>query len=131
MNIFWKTVGTILVAVVLALCVGKQEKDLAMVLTTAAAVMTLTAAFSYLDPVLSLLRRLESLGGLQPGVLDTLLKITGIGLVSEVAATICQDSGNGALAKGMQLLGTALILSLSVPLFETLLELVQHILGEI
>ena len=131
MVLFWKTAAGILVAVVLVLAVGKQERDLALLLTMAASAMAAVIAFSYLEPVLDFLYRLEQLGDLQAGALGILLKITGISLVTELTERICQDSGNAALAHGMQLLGTAVILSQSLPLLETLLDLVQRIMGEL
>lgn len=130
MNIFWKTVGGILIALVLSLSLGKREGDLALVLSMAVCCMAAVAAMSFLEPVLSFLQRLEQVGDLQSGVLGILLKMLGVGLVSELASGICQDGGNSALARGVQLLGSAVMLQLSLPVFETLLELVQQILGE-
>lgn len=131
MDMFWKTAAGVLIAAVLVLAVGKQEKDLALLLTMAVCTMTAIAAFYFLEPVISFLYRLEELGDLQTGILSTLLKIAGIGLVCEIAGTICQDSGNASLAKGIGFLGTAVILSLSVPVLQTLLDLIQDILGEL
>lgn len=131
MAVFWKAAAWILTAVVLVLAVGKQEKDLALMLTMAVCVMAVGAALSFLEPVISFLYRLEELGDLQSGVLEILLKIVGIGLVSEIAEMICKDSGNASLARGMELLGSAVILSLSLPILETFLDLIQRILGEI
>jgi hypothetical protein len=52
-------------------------------------------------------------------------------LIGELAGLICSDAGNAALAKSIQILTTAVILWLSIPLFESLLDLVQAILGEL
>lgn len=131
MTVFWKAAAGILIAVVLVLAVGKQEKDLALMLTMAVCVMAVLVALSFLEPVISFLYRLEELGDLQSGVLAALLKIVGIGLVTEIAEMICQDSGNASLARGMQLLGSAVILFLSLPVLETFLDLIQQILGEL
>lgn len=131
MELFWKGAAGILIAAVLVPVVGKQEKDLALLLTMAACVMAAAAAFSFLEPVLDFLRRLEQLGDLQTGILETLLKITGISLVTDLAAMVCQDSGNDALARGMRLLGTGVVLFLSLPVLETLLTVLQQILGEL
>ncbi len=130
MGVFWKAAAGILVALVLSLALGKLQGDLALLLTMAACCMAAGTALSFLKPVLSFLYRLEELGNLQSGALGILLKILGVGLVSELAAMICQDGGNSSLARGIQLLGSALILQLSLPVFETLLELTQRILGE-
>ena len=61
----------------------------------------------------------------------TLLKVTGIGMVTEIAALVCKDAGNESMGKSMQLLGTATILWLSMPLLTALIELLQKILGEL
>ena len=111
--------------------VGKQERDLAVMLCMAACAMVGIAAFAVLEPVLDFLYRLTELGDFQHGVLKTLMKITGIGIVSELVQMICKDSGNSALAQMMHLLGTAMILLLSPPILEALLDLVQQILGEL
>lgn len=44
---------------------------------------------------------------------------------------VCTDAGNASLGKAVQLLGTAVILWLSLPLFKALVELLQSILGEV
>lgn len=129
MAAFWKAAAGILTAVILVLTLGKQEKDLALMLTMMVCAMAAMTAFSFLEPVVAFLYHLEELGDLQSGVLATLLKITGIGLVTELSGRICQDSGNTSLARGMELLGSAVILYLSLPILETLLDLIQKILG--
>ncbi len=131
MDLYWKTVGGILIALVLILAVGKQQQDLALLLGMMTCVLAVGIAFVYLEPVLDFLYRLEQLGDLQTGILQTLLKILGIGLTSQIAGLICQDSGNASLARGMELLGTSAVLLLSLPIFETLLELVLQILGDL
>jgi stage III sporulation protein AD len=68
---------------------------------------------------------------LNTDLLAVILKTVGIGIVGELATLICTDAGNTALAKTVQILTTAMILWLSIPLFESLLDLVQAILGEL
>ena len=131
MALFWKGAAGLFVVAVLVITVGRQEKDIALLLVMAACVMVVTAGLSLLEPVVDLLHRLEELGNLQSGVLSILLKITGIGLVTQTGGMILSDSGNTSLARGLQLLGTSVILYLSVPVFETLIDLIQHVLGEI
>ena len=84
-----------------------------------------------MNEALDFLRELEALGDLQGDVLGILLKAVGIGLVSEIAGMVCSDAGNGSLGKTLQMLGSAAILYLSLPVFSALLELVREILREI
>lgn len=131
MELFLKAAALILVTVVLSLFLGKLEKDTAVLMSIAACCIAGAAAFHYLEPVFSFLSKLASVGNFQDGILDTLLKVVGITLVSEITGTICADSGNGSLGKMLQLLGSGVILYLSLPIFESLLGLLTEILGEL
>ena len=131
MEMFWKAAAAVLIAVVLGLALGKQEKDISVLLTMAVCCMGATIAISYLEPVLDFLRELEALGDLQGDMLGILLKAVGIGLVAEIAGMVCTDAGNGSLGKTLQMLGSAAILYLSLPIFSALLKLIQDILGEL
>ena len=93
--------------------------------------MVLMVMLRFLDPILELLKQFETLGNLQPQWLSILLKAVCIGLVVEICSLICTDAGNSTLAKALQILGTVVILWLSVPLMNSLIDLLQQILGEI
>lgn len=129
--LYGKALAGALTAAVLAVTVKKQEGDLSLVLSMCACILAALGAFSLLEPVLTFLRELEELAQLQSGVLGILLKITGIALTGELAAAILSDSGNAALARGMQMFTGAVITVLSLPILETLIRLVQEILGGI
>ena len=126
MSLFWKAAAAVLLAVVLGLSLGKQ-KDIGVLLTMAVCCMVAMIAISYLEPVLDFLRELETLGDM----LGILLKAVGIGLVSEIAGLVCTDAGNGSLGKMLQMLGSAVILYLSLPIFTAMLELIREILREL
>jgi len=131
MGLFLKACGAVLLAVILVLALGNQCRDLSVVLLGGVCCMVALTALEYIKPVLSLVDRLEEIGGLDNSMVKTLLKAAGIGFLSEISALICVDSGSSSLGKGIQLLGSAVILWLSVPLFTMLLDLLQKILGEL
>lgn len=131
MDLFWKTSAGVLIAAVLIIAIEKQEKDLALLLAMMVSAMAALVGLSFLKPVIAFLYELEELGDLQSGVLNILLKATGIALVSELGASICRDSGNTSLAQAVKLMGIMAMLSFSLPVLETLMELIQTILGEL
>lgn len=131
MGLLWKAVAGTMLAVILGLTLNKQEKDIGVLLSLAVCCMGIVIALSYLEPVLDFLRELEALGDLQGDFLGILLKGAGIGLVTEIAALICTDAGNASLGRSLQLLGSAAILYLSLPIFTSMLNLIQQILGEL
>ena len=60
--------------------------------------------------------------------LGILLKITGIAILTEFAVSICKDSGETAVASKIDLGGKIIIVSISIPIITSLLELIVGIL---
>lgn len=131
MDLFFQAAAGVLIASILGLVLAKQGKEFTIVLTIAVCCMVVLLCITFLEPVLDLLCQLEALGNLNGEMVRILFKVVGIGLVSEIAGMVCTDAGNGSLGKAIQMLGTAVILWLSIPVFQALLELVQEILGEL
>lgn len=131
MTAFLQTVAGIFITVVLGLALGKQGKDITLLLCVCAGCMVLVVAAKYLEPVIELIKRLQELSSLDPAFLSVILKAVGIGLVAEIASMICADSGNGALGKAVHILASAVVLWLSVPLMNALIDLIQKIVGEV
>ena len=126
MELFLKCTAGALVAVVLILILGRR--DLGLILSMAVCAMVALAASELLEPVMELLDTLQAPGGLDRELVGILFKAVGMGLITDLTAMVCTDSGNASLAKALGLLGTAAVLWLSLPLFEALLSLVQEIL---
>lgn len=122
--------GTML-AVVLGVYLNKQNKDIGIVLLLISSAMVLCVAADQLRPLLAFLNRLRQLAGMDIGAVEILFKAVGIGLVTQIASLICTDSGNGALGRSIQILGTVTILVLGIPMMEKLLELIQEMLGRV
>lgn len=131
MDTFLKATAGILVAIVFYLILSKQNKDVSALLTITVCCIIATAAINYLQPIIQFFERLQRLGELNSEMLGILLKAVGIALLGEITALICADAGNAALGKSLQILASAVILWLSVPLFTGLVELVEKILGSI
>lgn len=131
MTLYLQASAAVLLAVILILTLGSRGKEMGTLLAIAVCAMAAVAALRYLEPVKDFLTQLEKLGGMNSSMISILLKAVGIGMVSEIAALICNDSGNSSLGKTLQILGSAVILWLSIPLFTMLMELLQRILGEL
>ena len=129
MELFWKAAAAVLIALVLGNAV--REKELGLILSMTVCIMVGMILMEYLTPVGAFLKKLKELGDLQGEMLGILLKVLGIAIVTELTDTVCKDSGNASLGHGMVFLGTAVILWLSLPVFETLITMIQRILGEL
>ena len=131
MDVFCKTVGAALVSTILILALERQNRDYSILVTVAASAMVTIAAARLLEPVISFLGELESLGNLSSDLLLTLIKVFGIGMTGEIAASVCNDAGNSSLGKGLRFLSNAAILYLSIPVFSSLTDLFLQILGDV
>lgn len=131
MDKFIQCCGAVLIAVILTLLIGKERKDLGLLLSAGACAMVAISALQYLRPVLQFISQLESLGNLDDSIVSVLLKVVGIGMLGEIAGLICTDSGNSALGKTLQYMSAAVIIWLSLPLFSMLMELLQRIMGTV
>ena len=129
MNIYFKAVAIVLITVILGLVLSKKERDLWVLLTIAAICSVLMCALVFLEPIINFFRTVKTIGNIDSDLFRILLKAVGIGLLGEITSLLCQDSGNGALGRGIQILSASVILWLSIPLLNELLELVQNILG--
>ena len=131
MDVFIKAAGGVLIALVLYLILAKQGKDFSLLLTVAVCCMVAGAAMTYLEPVIVFFKKLQALGQIDTEMLTIILRAVGIGLLSEITCLICTDAGNAALGKTLQLLASAVILWMSVPLFNSLITLVEEVLGSV
>ena len=128
MDLFWKTLAGILIAAILTMTL---RQDMALLLSLAVCAMGAMILLEYLEPVLDLLRRLERIADLQSDMLGILLKSLGLAMLSELSSLICTDTGNASLGKVIRMLTNGAILWLAVPVFQSILDLLQKIVEEI
>lgn len=131
MDLFLKVTAGVLLSVILFLILNPHCKELGMLITLAVCCMVAIAAGQFIEPVVGFMDTLQQVGDLDNTYLSILLKVVAIGFLSEIAALVCTDAGNATLGKTLQMLAACVILWLSIPLLNSLLELIQGILGEV
>ena len=129
MDDFWRTTALVLLTVILSLSLDKTERDISAVMGIVALCIAACAAVTILNPVLNYLVELQRLFHLPDDLISILMKAVGIALVAELSATICADAGNASLGKMLQILGGAAVLTLSVPMFRTLMTIIKEMIG--
>lgn len=116
---------------ILTLILSRQSSDISLLLTVMVCSMVVMGAVSYLRPVFEFAHRIVRLGQIDDEIMCILLKIVGIGLISQIAGFVCADAGNKSLEKALEIMTTAVILCVSVPLLEQVLSLIEKLLGEV
>ena len=120
-----------LIGLILVLVVGRQSRDLGMLLSLAVCVLLALGAMEFLEPVLELLNELKRLGELDGGAVGILLRCAGIGIISELAGLLCADAGEGAMGRALQICANAAILWLSLPLLRQVLTMIGEVLAKV
>ena len=91
----------------------------------------LIQAIHYFQPVLTALKQMEQAANFQGETFQILIKILGISLVSEISGMICADAGAGSMGKVLKILTSSVILWIAMPVFQSVLSLLQQILREL
>ena len=81
-----------------------------------------------LQGVMSIFTSISNIAGVENGLLKILLKMVGIGYLTEFGAGILTDFGSASLADKVSLAGKITIVLLSLPVVEALLSLVGSFL---
>ncbi len=129
MEIYLKSIGGVFIALMLCLALGNRGKEFTVLLALTACAMVMIAGLTYFSAVLDFFGQLQSLIGLDNDLLTVLLKAVGVGLIGEIAGLICTDAGQASLSKAVQILTTAIILWISLPLYSQILKLVEELLS--
>ena len=131
MSIFVKASALALIVSVLYQMVSGRNKEIGTLLLVLGSSVILITAVSYIEPIFAFIRKLQTLGKLNNEMLEILLKSVGIGLLAEISVLVCNDMGNASMGKTLQILATAAILWLSLPMLNSLLDLIGYLLGEV
>jgi len=128
MDDLFKCVACILVASILSVILSSNRKEFSILLAILVCSLIGITAVTYLSQILSFLKRIELTSNLNGSMITILFKTVGISIVSEIAIMICNDSGNTAFGKVLNVLTTAITLWICMPLFTELLDLMENIL---
>lgn len=129
MEPFFQVLVIALVTVIAMLVLKKRVGELALVLAVLSICILSYFAMTMFQPVLDMVSQLEELTGLNTAVMAPVFKTVLIGILTNVAAGICSDSGENGIARMVEICGTVMALYLSIPLISAVLELLDSLLG--
>ena len=121
MEVF-KILGCAIIATILIVMLNNEKKEIGLVLSIAAGVCILLFTMSKITPIVDMLNALIESSGINKEFLVIILKITGIAYLVEFGKNICIDAGQSAIATKLELAGKVIIVSLSLPLIATLVN---------
>lgn len=123
-----KIVGIALIALVIIIMLKQYRPEYAIFISILTGVLILILVMDRLTGIINLIQSIEDKFSINTQFIALLIKITGIAFLSEFAVSICKDSGEAAIASKIEIGSKIIIISMSIPIISSLLEIILRIL---
>ena len=123
-----KIIGIAFLGIIIVVILKQYRPEFAIYASILAGVLILTLVSDTLFGIIDMIKSIASKNTINSNFLVILMKITGIAILTEFAVSICKDSGESAIASKVDIGGKVLIISLSIPIINALIDTVVKIL---
>lgn len=128
MDIF-SLAGAAVICALLCVIVRQYRPEAALGIGIAGGVLLMCAAAVMLAPTVEALKDLAQRAGLEDGFAQVLIKALAVCCITQLAADICRDAGESALASKLELAGRAAVAVISLPVFTELADIAARLVG--
>ena len=123
-----KIIGVAFVTALSSVLLKATKPELSFAVTVTGIIVILLFMVDSLQSALTAFQAIAQTTGVSNGLLKILLKIVGVGYLTEFGAGILNDFGSSAVADKVVLGGKITIVILSLPILQGLLQLIQGFL---
>ncbi len=123
-----RVLGVGLVGVITAGLVKRDKPEFFLFITMATGIIILTLILDSLTDLITVFSTLIDESGIDGNLFSGVLKIIGIGYLTEYSASICNDYGAASVANKLQLAGKVTIFLMSVPVINALINTIKVLL---
>ena len=119
-----KIIGVGFITSISAAVLKATKPELSFAVTVTGIIIILMFILEMLQGTMAIFVSIAQVTGIENGLLKTLLKIVGVGYLTEFGAGILSDFGSASVADKVTLAGKVTIVLLSLPIVESLLSLI-------
>lgn len=123
-----KLIGIGLIALVIIIIVKQYKPEFVIYVELAAGVLILSMAFDGISQIVNIVQSYSQKISVNNKFVTIILKITGIAILAEFATSICKDAGEAAIASKIDLGSKVMIITTSIPIISSLLEVILRVL---
>ena len=127
--VFLKIISIGLITVVAGLVVKQIKPEFAIFITLTGGFLILFEIVGIISNVVDVFLNLSENSGIDKSIFQIVLKIIGVGYLTEFTANLCIDAGMNSIADKVLLGGKVIILMISLPIINTLIEIITHLLS--
>ena len=124
-----KIIGIALMTTFAVLLLRPSKPEIAALVGTAGGIIILIMFVDSIGGVIANMTKIANRTGIKNDVFTALLKIIGIGYLTEFAAGICNDAGNNSMAQKVLLAGKVIILVLALPIVNNLIDIIAGLMS--
>ena len=118
-----------IVSAVTAVAIKKYNGETALMLSIACGVILLMSVISFAGTILQTVNTIAAASDMDVEYIKILLKVIGICIVTELAVSVCKESGQQTIAANVALAGKILIMVTSLPLYSEILNTVVSLVN--
>lgn len=122
-----KVIGVGITGAIIANFIKNGKEEFTIFVTLATGIILLIYIMNSLGDVIIAFNKITDASGIDDRLFGTILKIIGIGYVTEYSANICSDFKYNSLGTKIQLAGKIAIFLMALPIITNLIELIARI----
>ena len=122
-----RVVGVGLVGVMLSAMLKRDKPEWHLVVLVATGVMVLTIVLSSMTTAVNAFGELLSAGGVDSSLFAGVLKIVGVGYLTEYADSVCVDMGAQSVGAKIQLAGKIAVFLMGLPIVTALVRTIASV----
>ena len=119
----FRIIGVAFITAITAVILRGIKPELSFAVTVVGIIIILMFVVEMLQDTMAVFTSISQIAGVENGLLKMLLKIVGVGYLTEFGAGILTDFGSNSIADKVALAGKIAIVLLSMPVVESLLQL--------
>lgn len=123
-----KITSIALIALIIIILLKQYRPEFAIYISILTGILIIFLVMDKFTGIIELIRSISNKSNINNQFIEILLKITGIALLSEFAVSICKDSGETAIASKIEIGTKVIVISMSIPIISSLLEIILKIL---
>lgn len=123
-----KIIGIGLITVVASMLVKPMKPEISIIIILCGGILILSQTINYIIDIVNAFTDVVNKTGLDLNLLKIVLKIIGVGYLTEFSAGLCNDSGNSSIADKIIFAGKIIILFIALPIVTKIIEIIMEIL---
>lgn len=128
MEILVKIIGIAIITTIAVLIIKQLKPELAVFVGLVGSMIIVIYIVNMIGGVLTIFDTMANKTGIDKELFLVILKIIGVGYLTEFSANLCQDAGVSSIADKIMLAGKVVIMIMALPIINNLLEIVYGLM---